>query len=93
MKTLPADVVSYRRTPEFTESSVPAALLRSHTTKPAVWAQIRVVEGELRYRIFGPSPESHVLTPNVPGVVEPEVPHEVEPVGRVRFYVEFFRAP
>jgi hypothetical protein len=29
----------------------------------------------------------------VDGVVEPRVPHEVEPSGTVRFYVEFLRSP
>jgi hypothetical protein len=32
-----------------------------------------------------------VLSPDTPGVVEPEVPHEVEPLGGVRFFVEFLR--
>ena len=37
--------------------------------------------------------EEHVLGPGVEGVVEPEVPHEVEPLGPVRFFVEFLRLP
>jgi tellurite resistance-related uncharacterized protein len=52
-----------------------------------------VVQGTLRYRILGPEPEEHVLSPDCPGIVEPEVPHEVEPLGEVRFYVEFLREP
>ncbi len=93
MKRLPDDVVSHRRTPEFSEATVPAALRRRHTTKPGVWGCIRVVRGSLRYRILAPEPEEHLLSPGHPGVVEPEVPHEVEPVGEVRFYVEFFTQP
>ena len=34
-----------------------------------------------------------MLTPERPGVVEPEVAHEVEPLGPVRFLVEFLRSP
>jgi hypothetical protein len=52
-----------------------------------------VLEGSLRYRILEPALEEHVLTPGRPGIVEPGVPHEVEPLGNVRFYVEFLRAP
>jgi tellurite resistance-related uncharacterized protein len=91
MKSLPLQAVSYRRTAEFSDSTIPAALLRCHTTKPGVWACIHVVEGSLRYRILEPAPTEYVLSPENPGVVEPEAPHQVEPIGRVRFYVEFFR--
>jgi tellurite resistance-related uncharacterized protein len=92
VKHLPPDVVPYRRTREFTESTVPDALRRRHTTKAGTWARIHVLEGSLRYRILEPAAEEHVLSPDVPGVVEPEVPHEVEPLGAVRFFVEFLRS-
>jgi tellurite resistance-related uncharacterized protein len=91
MKTLPAAVQAYRRTAEFDEASTPAALRRRHTTKAGVWGRIRVLEGALLYRILEPAPEEHRLTPGADGIVEPEVPHEVEPLGRVRFFVEFLR--
>ena len=91
MKTLPPNAVPYQRTREFSEATVPAGLLRRHTTKPGVWARIQVLEGSLRYRILEPVREEHVLSPEQPGVVEPEVPHEVEPQGPVRFFVEFLR--
>jgi tellurite resistance-related uncharacterized protein len=93
MKSLPPDVVAYRRTPEFSEATVPAALRRAHTTKSGVWGRIHVVSGSLCYRILGSPPEEHVLSPLREGVVEPEVPHEVEPLGETRFYVEFLRRP
>lgn len=91
---LPADVRSYARTPEFTEASVPKALLNAHTTKAGAWALIHVLEGSLAYRIEDPRrPVSEtVLTAQTPpGVVEPTILHAVEPLGPVRFYVEFHR--
>jgi tellurite resistance-related uncharacterized protein len=97
IETLPPGLVPYRRTPEFSETTVPAALRRRHSTKAGVWARICVVRGSLRYRILeahaveASVAEEHVLLPGRPGVVEPEVPHEVEPLGEVRFYVEFLR--
>lgn len=91
MKSLPADVVAYRRTPEFTADTVPAALLDQHATKAGVWGTIVVLEGRLRYHIDEPEVEAHVLIPGAPGVVEPGMLHRVEPLGAVRFYVEFFR--
>lgn len=93
MKPLPSDAAPHRRTPDFTEATVPAGLLRSHTTKAGVWGRIHVVEGSLRYRILEPSVEEHVLEPGRDGVVEPGVAHEVEPLGPVRFFVEFLRRP
>jgi tellurite resistance-related uncharacterized protein len=92
LKALPADVSPYKRTPEFTESTVPAGLLRSHDTKDGVWGKIVVLEGTLLYRILEPKVEEIVLSPNRYGVVEPTVRHEVVPSAGVRFYVEFHRA-
>lgn len=91
MKTLPADVQPYQRTPVFTETTVPAGLLRQHTTKAGIWGKIVVLEGHLRYRILAPEPVEVLLSPERFGVVEPQVPHEVSPEGPVRFYVEFHR--
>ncbi len=91
MRALPDGVSSYKRTPEFEASTVPAGLLRSHRTKAGVWGVIHVLEGELVYRILEPSVEEHVLRQGFEGVVEPEVPHQVEPRPGVRFYVEFRR--
>lgn len=91
MRALPENLVAYKRTPEFDQDSVPAGLLRSHRTKAGVWGRIHVLEGALHYRILEPFLEPHRLEPGTDGVVEPEIPHEVEPEGSVRFYVEFLR--
>ena len=92
--TLPDDVKPYRRTDVFTEASVPRGLLRAHTTRAGAWALIHVLEGRLAYRIRDPrrAPVELVLTPATsPGVIEPTIQHEVQPLGTVRFYVEFHR--
>lgn len=90
MKTLPPDVSAYKRTPEFTETTVPNGLLKDHTTKEGVWGKIVVLEGELEYVIQEPELEVVQLTPDFFGVVEPTVRHHVKPSGKVRFYVEFY---
>ncbi len=91
MKSLPDDVVPYRRTQEFTESTIPTGLLRAHTTKAGVWGRIRVLEGSLRYRILEPQIEEMLLEPGVDGIIEPRVRHQVEACGPARFWVEFAR--
>jgi len=92
MKTVPASVLPYKRTPDFTEHTVPAGLLRSHNTKEGVWGKIVVLEGSLLYRILQPTIEEVLLTPETHGVVEPTVKCEVVPFPEVRFCVDFHRA-
>ena len=89
MKTLPKNIIEYKRTPSFTENSVPKGLLRSHTTKSGTWGKIVIEEGLLLYRILEPDVEEIELSPDKFGVVEPQVPHEVAPLGKVKFHVEF----
>ena len=88
---LPEGVAAYKRTPIFDQATVPAGLRREHRTKPGVWALIHVVEGRLRYRVLDPLSDE-ILVPGTPGIVRPEQPHEVEPLGQVRFFVEFHAA-
>jgi tellurite resistance-related uncharacterized protein len=92
MKSLPANVFAYKRTAEFTSSSVPSGLLHRHSTKAGVWGRIVVLEGTLTYRILEPEIEEVVLSAGDCGVIEPTIEHEVVPHSGVRFYVEFYRA-
>jgi tellurite resistance-related uncharacterized protein len=89
MHTIPAGLTAYKRTPTFDQDSLPAGLRREHRTKAGVWALIHVIEGSLRYRILDP-PSEQILTVGTPGVVRPEQPHEVAPIGAIRMYVEFY---
>ncbi|MFT6047190.1 MAG: tellurite resistance-related uncharacterized protein [Arenicella sp.] len=91
MKKLPDDVVAYKKTPEFTQTKVPAGLLKDHQTKAGVWGEIVVLEGCLEYTITQPTLEVVLLHEGQCGVVEPTIVHHVMPLGQVRFYVEFSR--
>ena len=91
MKTLPTHVAPYQRTPEFDEHTLKHGLTHDHQTQAPVWAKIVVLEGRLQYNIDSPEKETLILDEDFPGVVEPEIPHEVHPLGKVRFYVEFYR--
>ena len=88
---LPAGMKAYKRTPVFDQESLPAGLRRSHCTKAGVWALIYVLQGSLQYRTFDPASETE-LTPQNPGVVRPGQLHEVQPLGPVRMFVEFYAA-
>jgi len=89
VETLPDDVIAYRRTPIFDQESIPVGLRRRHVTKDAVWGLIVVLDGRLLLRHLEPASE-RLLTPEAPGIVAPQQPHEVEPVGPVSFFVEFY---
>ena len=86
---LPDNLVAYRRTAIFDQDSLPAALRRRHATKHDVWGLIVVLEGRLLYRLLEPRSE-RILDPQTPGVIRPGQAHEVEPVGPVSFFVEFY---
>ena len=91
MKTLPEGLSRYKQTPEFTESTIPAGVRKAHNTKAGTWGKIVLRSGLLCYRILEPEVVEFELSPELPGIVEPEVLHEVEPLGEVSFHVEFYR--
>ena len=79
----------YKRTATFTEASV------DHSTKDGAWGLIHVEEGRLRYFVTDPRrpPLVRDLTPeSEPMLIEPTILHRVEPLGAVRFHVQFLRA-
>jgi len=89
MKSLPHHVQQYSSSPVFTENTVPKGLLKDHSTKNGVWGLICVNEGELEYIIE--DQETHILTPENKGVVEPEIKHHIKPLGAVSFFIEFYK--
>ena len=70
-------------------SAVPAGLRREHRTKAGAWGVIRVLEGRLRYHVLEPNSEV-ILEPGHPGLLLPDQPHRVEPLGPMRMQVEFY---
>ena len=79
----------YKRTSVFDEITPPAGLRREHRLKPGVWGVIRVLEGRLRYQVLNPTSEV-ILEAGHPGLVRPDEPHLVEPLGSMRMQVEFY---
>jgi len=79
----------YRSTPVFDQDTLPAALRARHSTKAGVWGVIRVIEGSLRLTYLDP-PSEIVLAPGCPGLVLPQQPHFVTPVGAMTMQVDFY---
>ncbi len=59
-----------------------------------MWAVIRVLAGRLRYCVLDPASEAitseTILEPERPGLVLPDQPHRVQPLGAMRMQVEFY---
>lgn len=82
----------YRSTQIFDEVTLPAALRGEHRTKPGVWGLVRVLEGKLTLFFVDPH-EELVLSPGSPGLLMPDQPHFVKPIGPMRMRVEFYDQP
>jgi tellurite resistance-related uncharacterized protein len=87
---LPDGLTCYKRTKTFDEQSIPAGLLRDHSTKPGVWGRVVVESGRLLLH-FEDDGEQVEVTHERDAVLKPERSHRVELLGPVRFLVEFHR--
>ena len=86
-------VQPYRSTPIFDEDTLPQALRARHNTKAGVWGVIRVLEGELRLTYLEDSLREVLLTPGQPGLIRPQQPHFVTPLGPMKMQVDFYDQP
>lgn len=86
------NVQPYRSTPVFDQDTLPAALRNRHDTKAGVWGLIRVIEGQLELTCIHP-PSTTILTPDRPGLVQPQQPHFVTPIGAMKMQVDFYDQP
>ncbi|MFH7811405.1 MULTISPECIES: DUF1971 domain-containing protein [Acetobacter] len=83
------EVEPYRSTPVFDQDTLPAALRTRHNTRAGVWGVIRVLEGTLKLTYLDP-PSELLLTPATPGLILPQQPHFVTPVGTMTMRVDFY---
>lgn len=84
--------VPYRSTPVFNEVTLPAAMRHGHRTKACVWAVVRMLEGQAKLCYIDP-PSTELLSPQTPGLILPEQPHFVEPIGLMRLQIDFYDQP
>ena len=102
MAILPSNVVKYSTVPTkdkfFTIDTIPAGLLKEHSTKEGTWGVIRVHRGKLEYTILEPEQSVHVLdaesVDNNIGIIEPTMLHQTKGLtDDLKFVVEFCRVP
>jgi tellurite resistance-related uncharacterized protein len=86
----PKTLSAYKKTPNFTEVTVPKAFLQAHATKEGVWARLHVLEGCLTFFDDVTGAQS-LLPPGIHSCIFPSRKHHIAPEGQVRFFVEFCR--
>ncbi|WP_410217098.1 DUF1971 domain-containing protein [Paracoccus sp. (in: a-proteobacteria)] len=74
----------------FDETTLPSGLRREHRTRAGVWGVIRVLDGRLRFQVLAP-PSEAILDPGHPGLVLPDQPHLVKPLGAMRMQIDFYK--
>jgi tellurite resistance-related uncharacterized protein len=88
---LPSGLSLERTTDDFTQSSVPAGLLRAHRVARGVWGRVVVLEGRLRFVWEEPGNEEPLdLVEGDTVVIPPDTQHRVEPGSHCRFVVQFY---
>ena len=85
---LPRGVVPGRKTPTFTASSVPPALLKAHHT--TVWAELVVLEGSVEFTYESTPPSVITATPAKSVAIVPNQKHHIKPDELASFYVQFY---
>jgi tellurite methyltransferase len=86
---IPGDLRFVRSSPEWDERSVPARLLRSRRLAEGTWGRITVAHGRLRFSAATQPTYERVLGRGDDQGVPPDIEHRVEPVGSVRFSIDF----
>jgi tellurite resistance-related uncharacterized protein len=88
---LPARVRLTRSSPEWDECTLPLGLRRAHRLPAGTWGRIALRDGRLRLAMATTPPLEVVLAePGSTRGIPPEVEHDVQPVGPVRFAIDFF---
>ena len=72
------------------EVTMPAGLRNAHRVALGRWGLIKVDEGCLRYNAQTTPPMQVVLTTGMTQSIPPAVLHGVEPVGHVKFSIEWY---
>jgi tellurite resistance-related uncharacterized protein len=86
---LPRRIAASRPGPVWDGASMPSALRRAHRLRDGLWGRIAVEAGALRYG-SGHPPVDVSLGSGETWAIPPGVDHAVEPLGDVRFRIDFF---
>ena len=87
---MPDELRAVRTTPVWDQDTLPAGLRHAHRIARGSWGRIVVFDGRLRFAAATTPAIDIVLGAGAHQAIPPGVGHEVEPLGSVRFVIEFF---
>lgn len=87
---LPAGVQLIGSTPQWDEHSIPKGLRRTHRLSSGRWGQLVVLEGQLQFTAHTDPVIDVIVGAGSVQAIPPDVEHEVQPLGSVRFLINFF---
>jgi tellurite resistance-related uncharacterized protein len=86
---LPDNLRFVRSSPRWDEQTMPASLRRAHRVARGTWGRISVHSGQLHFHART-EPEFDIdVGPGSTQAIPPDVEHEVQPLGRVSFSIDF----
>jgi tellurite resistance-related uncharacterized protein len=86
---LPEDMQVVGSSPVWDERNGPLELRRSHRVGCGTWGRLTVHEGRLRFTAQTEPPVDVVLETHSTQAIPPELAHDIEPLGAVRFSIEW----
>jgi tellurite methyltransferase len=86
---VPVSLRFVRSSPEWTEETVPPALLRAHQVGHGTWGLLRVHSGNLRFVQLAERNHDVVLGLGSVHAIPPDTPHRIVLLGAVRFTIDF----
>ena len=89
---LPEGLVPNGNSAEFTNASMPDALLREHALGLGHWGLLHVLEGEMTFVDMGSNQETR-LSSGKTLPIPPQARHRVVVDGPVRFRIDFYVQP
>ena len=70
---------------------MPMCLRRSHRLAAGMWGRIVMGEGRMRFTSEAAPSSDYIVTADAPQAIPPELSHSVEPLGAVRFVIQFYQ--
>jgi len=87
---LPVGLTAYKKTPVFTQETIPKGFRKAHSTKQGTWGLIKVISGQVNYVVDYLDDKTLKLDQHAHGVISPQMEHHLEVIGDVELYVEFY---
>lgn len=82
-----------RTSPEWDEHTMPAGLRIAHRLKSGSWGRIIVLQGQLHFVAQTDPVIDDVVSPERAQAIPADIEHDVQPLGPVRFSIDFFSIP